>query len=99
MCVCVYIYLYVYVCMHVYMERKWHPLQCSCLENPMDRRTWWAAVHGVEKTRTRLSTYAPEALKNISRTATENKGAMEGHVVGWAGQGHQAGCWRQCPQF
>ena len=24
---------------------------------------------------------------------------MEGHVAGWAGQGHQARCWRQCPQF
>ena len=24
-----------------------NPLQYSCLGNPMDRRTWWAAVHGV----------------------------------------------------
>ena len=24
-----------------------HPLQDSCLENPMDRGTWWATVHGV----------------------------------------------------
>ena len=23
------------------------PLQCSCLENPRDRRAWWAAVYGV----------------------------------------------------
>ena len=23
------------------------PLQCSCLENPMDRGAWWATVHGV----------------------------------------------------
>ena len=23
------------------------PLQYSCLENPMDRGAWWAAVHGV----------------------------------------------------
>ena len=23
------------------------PFQYSCLENPMDRRAWWAAVHGV----------------------------------------------------
>ena len=28
------------------------PLQCSCLENPMDRGAWWAAVHGVAKSRT-----------------------------------------------
>ena len=26
-----------------------NPLQYSCLENPMDRETWWATVHGVTK--------------------------------------------------
>ena len=31
------------------------PLQCSCLENPMCRGAWWAAVHGVTKSWTRLS--------------------------------------------
>ena len=31
------------------------PLQYSCLENPTDRGTWWAAVHGVAQSRTRLS--------------------------------------------
>ena len=31
------------------------PLQYSCLGNPMDRRAWWATVHGVAKSRTRLS--------------------------------------------
>ena len=29
-------------------------LQYSCLENPMDRGTWWATVHMVAKSRTRL---------------------------------------------
>ena len=33
------------------------PLQFSCLENPMDRGAWWAAVHGVAKNRTRLSNF------------------------------------------
>ena len=28
--------------------------QYSCLENPMDGGAWWATVHGVAKTRTRL---------------------------------------------
>ena len=32
-----------------------NPLQCSCLENPMDRGAWLAAVHGVTKNRTQLS--------------------------------------------
>ena len=30
-------------------ERNGHPLQYSCLENPMDRGVWWAIVHGVAK--------------------------------------------------
>ena len=33
------------------------PLQYSCLENPMDRGAWKAAVHGVAKSRTRLSDF------------------------------------------
>ena len=32
-----------------------NPLQYSCLENPMDRGTWRATVHGVAKSQTRLS--------------------------------------------
>ena len=32
-------------------------LQYSCLGNPMDRGAWWAAVHGVAKSRTRLSDF------------------------------------------
>ena len=31
-----------------------NPLQYSCLENPMDTGVWWATVHGVTKSRTRL---------------------------------------------
>ena len=31
--------------------------QSSCLENPMDGGAWWAAVHGVTKSRTRLSNF------------------------------------------
>ena len=33
-------------------RRQWHPTPVSCLENPMDRGAWWAAVHGVAKSRT-----------------------------------------------
>ena len=35
-------------------EGNGNPLQCSCLENPGDRRAWWAAVYGVAQSRTRL---------------------------------------------
>ena len=31
-------------------------LQYSCLENPMDRGAWWAAVHGAAKSQTHLGT-------------------------------------------
>ena len=34
-----------------------NPLQYSCLENSMDRGTWWATAHGVPQSRTRLSEY------------------------------------------
>ena len=31
-----------------------NPLQYSCLENSLDRGAWWATVHGVADSRTRL---------------------------------------------
>ena len=36
-------------------ERNGTPLQYSCLENSTDGRAWWATVHGVAKSQTRLS--------------------------------------------
>ena len=38
-------------------EGNGNPLQYSCLGNPMDRGAWWATVHGVTKSWTRLSRY------------------------------------------
>ena len=38
----------------LYGEGSGTPLQYSCLENPMDGAAWWAAVHGVSKSWTRL---------------------------------------------
>ena len=37
--------------------RNGNPLQYSCLENSMDRGVWWATVHGVTKTWTKLSAH------------------------------------------
>ena len=51
---------------HVQAHAQWYhargegngtPLQFSCLANPMDGGGWWAAVHGVAKSRTRLSDF------------------------------------------
>jgi len=41
----------------LFREGSGTPLQYSCLENPMDGEAWWAAVHGVAKSWTRLSDF------------------------------------------
>ena len=42
----------------LYMEKTMAPhSSTSCLENPMDGGAWWTAVHGVTKSRTRLSDF------------------------------------------
>ena len=38
-------------------EGNGNPLQYSCLESPMDAGAWWAVVHGVAKSQTRLSDF------------------------------------------
>ena len=40
-------------------EGNGNPIQYSCLENPLDGRAWWATVHGVAKSQTRLSELTP----------------------------------------
>ena len=53
-------------------RRQWHPTPVACLENPMDRGAGWAAVHGVARSRTRLSdftfTFHVHALENEMTT-------------------------------
>ena len=44
-------------------EGNGNPLHYSCLENPMGRGAWWAIVHGVTKSQTRLSDFT--SLKHI----------------------------------
>ena len=39
---------------HQGREAIGHPLQYSCLENPLDRGAWWATIYGVTQSRTRL---------------------------------------------
>ena len=48
-------------------EGNGNPLQYSCLENPKDGAAWWATIHGVTKSRTRLSDFA----SNIKEKKTE----------------------------
>ena len=53
-----------------FREGNGNPLQYSCLENPMDRGAWKAAVHGVAKSQARLSdftfTFHFHALKEMA---------------------------------
>ena len=53
------------------------PLQYSCLENPMDRGAWWAAVHGVAKSQTRLSDFT------FHFHALEKEMATHSRVLAW----------------
>ena len=56
-----------------------NPLQSSCLENPMDRGAWWAAVHGVAKSRTRLSDFP----FTFHFHALEKEMATHSSVIAW----------------
>ena len=55
------------------------PLQYSCLENPMDRGAWRAAVHGVTKSRTQLSDF----IFTFHFYALENEIATHSSVLAW----------------
>ena len=55
------------------------PLQYSCLENPMDRGAWEAAVQGVANSRTRLS----EFTFTFRFHALEKKMATHSSVLAW----------------
>ena len=48
-----------------------NPLQCSCLENPRDRGSWWAAVYGVAQSHTQSQT-----LKWLSSSSSRSSLAV-----------------------
>ena len=60
-------------------EGNGNPLQYSCLENPMDGGAWWATVHGVKKSRTRLSDFTFTFSLITEKPQT---------VSPWTGSGH-----------
>ena len=55
------------------------PLQYSCLENPMDRGACWAAVHGVARSWTQLSTFT----FTFHFQALEKETATHSSVLAW----------------
>ena len=60
-------------------ERDGNPLQYSCLENPIEGGAWWAAVHGVSKSRTRLS----DLTLTFHFPALEEEMATHSSVLAW----------------
>ena len=65
--------------MVLFREGNGTPLQYSCLENPMDRGAWWAAVHGVARSRTRLSDFT----FTFHLYALEKEMATHSSVLAW----------------
>ena len=63
----------------IYREGNGTPLQYSCLENPMDGGTWWAAVHGVARSRTRLGDFT----FTFHFPALEKEMATHSSVLAW----------------
>ena len=64
---------------HSLGESNGTPLQYSHLENPMDGGAWWAAVHGVAKSRTRLSDFT----LTFHLHALEKEMATHSSVLAW----------------
>ena len=64
-------------------------LQCSCLENPRDGGAWWAAVHGVGKSWTRLSDFT----FTFHFHALEKEMATHSSILAWriSGMGEPGG--------
>ena len=56
-----------------------NPVQYSCLENPMDGGAWWAAVHGVAKSPTRLNDFT----FTLHFHALEKEMATHSSILAW----------------
>ena len=75
---------------HLGVEGNGTPLQYSCLENAMDGGAWWAAVHGVTKSQTRLRDFT----FTFHFPALEKEMATHSGVLAWRipGTGSLVGC-------
>ena len=56
----------------MHWRRNGNSLQCSCLENPRDGGTWWAAVCGVAQSQTRLKWLSSMYVCQRVRVGTRN---------------------------
>ena len=62
-------------------EGNGNPLQYSCLENSMDGRAWWATVHGVSESRTRLSDFTHSLTHSLTQVHNIWDWIRKGHSV------------------
>ena len=70
-------------------EGNGNPLQYSCLENSMDGEAWWAAVHGVVKSRTRLKWLSSSSSSSraqlkalvVAETSYSKKSTIQHHKI------------------
>ena len=63
-------------------EGNGNPLQCSCLENCMGGGAWWATVHGVAKSQTRLNDFT-HSLEGINSRISKEKNESEDWKIKW----------------
>ena len=76
--------LYAQICLWIPLvtfsrEGSGTPLQYSCLENSMNGRAWWAAIHGVTRSQARLSDFA----FTFHFHALEKEMATHSSVLAW----------------
>ena len=65
-------------------EGTGNPLQCSCLENPRDGGTWWAAVLGVAQSRTRLKRLSSSSSREDAKKREPSPTPLVGMQIGTA---------------
>ena len=76
-------FVFVFVFLHIACCCNGLPLQYSCLENPMDGGAWWAAVHRVARSQTRLCDF----IFTFHFHALEKEMATHSSVLAWRIQG------------
>ena len=72
-----------------------NPLQYSYLGSPMDRGAWWATVHGVAKSWTRLTehTYTPTHTRSCASLYSSSKWFHDALYVAQQKKGTRNGCY------
>ena len=87
---CIYLYIFMYLSSHLFWEKAMAPH--SCLENPMDGGAWKAAVHGVARSRTRLSGFTFTFHFSLSCTGEGNGNPLRCSCLENPREGSLVGC-------